>query len=84
MFIAMSRGLVGCLRYMGGLVRERDNHIIQSWKRCIRGEFIIERHLKKGSVFISTDDESVYMVNGIIDSWEEMLHGSSVPIIIKL
>ena len=60
-----------------------ERAIIQSWKRCISGEFIIERHLKKGSVFISTESETVYMVNGIIDSWEEMLHGAPVPIILR-
>ena len=43
---------------------------------------IFERHLKKGSVFISTNDESVYLVNGIIDSWEDMLSGVPTPIIV--
>lgn len=57
--------------------------IILSWKHCIPGRFIIERHLKKGSVFISTDDESVYLVNGIIDSWEDMLLGVPTPIIVE-
>lgn len=33
---------------------------------------MLERHLKKGSVFISTDTQEVYMVSGIITSWEEM------------
>ncbi len=44
--------------------------ILLGWKRCIPGTFIIERHLKKGSVFISTSNNSVYLVTGIIDSWE--------------
>ncbi len=56
--------------------------ILLGWKRCIPGTFIIERHLKKGSVFISTDN-SVYMVNGIIDSWEEMLPDRPTPLIVK-
>ena len=56
--------------------------ILSNWKHCIPGRFIIERHLKKGSVFISTDDESVYLVNGIIDSWEDMLFGVPTPIIV--
>ena len=56
--------------------------ILSNWKHCIPGRFIIERHLKKGSVFISTEDESVYLVNGIIDSWEDMLFGVPTPIIV--
>ena len=54
-------------------LQEEQREIILGWKRCISGTFIIERHLKKGSVFISDDNDSVYLVNGIIDSWEEML-----------
>ena len=58
---------------------EEHTEILKSWKRCVSGKFIIERHLKKGSVFISTDDNSVYMVSGIIDSWEEMLRNAPIP-----
>jgi hypothetical protein len=64
-------------------LHEEQREIILSWKRCISGTFIIERHLKKGSVFIDTDNNSVYMVNGIIDSWEEMFLGVPTPIIVK-
>ena len=37
--------------------------ILSNWKHCIPGRFIIERHLKKGSVFISTKEETVYLVS---------------------
>lgn len=57
--------------------------IVLKWKRRISGTFIIERHLKKGSVFILTDDASVYMVNGIYSDWNEMLQGASLPIMVK-
>lgn len=52
-----------------------DEHvqIISEWKRCRRDEYVLERHLKKGSVFISTKDETVYMVQGLFSTWEEML-----------
>ena len=62
-----------------------DEHreIIQGWKRCIPGTFILERHLRKGSVFISASTEDVYLVNGIIDSWDEMLHGVPTPIVLQ-
>lgn len=53
--------------------------ILKSWKGCITGRFIIERHLKKGAVFISIDDNSVFLVNGIVSSWEEMLRNAPMP-----
>lgn len=62
---------------------EKHREILVSWKRCVPGTFIVERHLKKGSVFLSTDDNSVYMVNGIFSTWEEMLHGAPTPAILK-
>ena len=30
-------------------------------------------------MFISTDDNSVYLVNGIVSSWEEMLQYAPMP-----
>lgn len=57
--------------------------IVSGWKKCISGIFILERHLKKGSVFISTEDEKVYMVNGIITSWEEMFYYAPLPVMLK-
>ena len=62
---------------------DERREIIQGWKRCIPGTFILERHLKKGSVFISVSTEDVYLVNGIIDSWDEMLHGLPTPIVLQ-
>ena len=36
--------------------------IVAGWKQCKSGRYILERHIKKGSVFISAEDGSVYMV----------------------
>lgn len=47
--------------------------IVAAWKRCKPGRYILERHLKKGSVFISPEDGTVYMVKGLFSTWEEML-----------
>lgn len=47
--------------------------IVAGWKQCKPGRYILERHLKKGSVFISTEYESVYIVKGLFSTWEEML-----------
>lgn len=46
---------------------------IAGWKRCKPGKYIVERHLKSGSVFISEKDQKVYMVKGLFSTWEEML-----------
>ena len=47
--------------------------IIVGWKQCKPGRYILERHLKKGSVFISAEDGTVYIVKGLFSSWPEML-----------
>lgn len=47
--------------------------IVAGWKQCKPGRYILERHLKKGSVFISAEDGEVYMVKGLFSSWSEML-----------
>lgn len=57
--------------------------IIKSWKRQLSGDFVIERHLKKGSIFISLHNEQVYQVIGIVSSCEELFYYSSLPVIIK-
>lgn len=61
---------------------EEHQDIIRSWKRRIRGKFILERHLKNGSIFISMDNEQVYQVSGIISSWEEMFPYAPMPLIL--
>lgn len=57
-----------------------NKNIVLGWKKRISGKFIVERHLKKGSVFISLNDEAVYLVSGIFSSWDEVLCGRSLPI----
>lgn len=52
---------------------EEQAQIVASWKRCRPGKYVMERHLKKGTVFISEDDQTVYMVKGLASTWEEML-----------
>lgn len=62
-----------------------DDHkqIISSWKQRVQGHFVMERHLKKGSVFISLDDQDVYLVQGIISTWEEMFPFAPMPLVIE-
>ena len=52
--------------------------IVAGWKQCKPGRYILERHLKKGSVFISAEDGTVYMVKGLFSTWAEMLGESPV------
>ena len=52
--------------------------IVAGWKQRKPGRYILERHLKKGSVFISAEDGSVYMVKGLFSAWAEMLGESPV------
>ena len=66
----------------GENLSEDHKEIIVGWKRRVQGNFIMERHLKKGTIFIS-EDEKVYQVSGIISSWEEMFFGVSLPLFMK-
>ena len=56
--------------------------ILAGWSRFVSGEFILERNLKRGSVFISSEDEQVYMVSGIFSSWEETIPRPDLPILL--
>ena len=62
-----------------------DDHkeIIEGWKKRITGTFVIERHLKRGSMLISADDGKVYQVVGIISSLEEMFRYAPMPLMIE-
>ena len=66
-----------------GDLPEEYRKLIQSWKRRIQGRFLMERHLKKGTIFISLENEEVYQVSGIISSWEEMFYGAPMPLILE-
>ncbi len=61
---------------------EEHKEIIRSWKRRIQGTYLMERHLKKGTIFISLENEEVYQVSGIISSWEEMFSGAPMPLML--
>ena len=52
---------------------EEQAQIVAGWERCKPGKYIMERHLKKGTVFISEEDQRVYMVKGLVSTWEEMV-----------
>lgn len=64
-------------------MNEEETEIVTSWKKEIRGKFIVDRHLKKGSVLVSVDNNEVYIVKGIYSSWREMLEGYPMPQIVE-
>lgn len=49
----------------------------------IQGTFLMERHLKKGTIFISFENEEVYQVSGITSRWEEMFYGAPMPLMLE-
>ena len=66
----------------GTEIPDEHKEIIYSWKRCVQGRFVMERHLKKGTIFIS-EDNKVYQVQGIISSWEEMFFHAPMPLLME-
>ncbi len=62
-----------------------DEHrqIINGWKRHRTGHYILERNLKKGTIFISMEDTSVYSVFGLYSTFEEMFSGRTLPIVLE-
>jgi hypothetical protein len=56
--------------------------LVSSWKRRVSGSFLVERHLKKGTIFMSGENNDVYQVVGLISSWEEILHDRPMPVLL--
>ncbi|WP_339138202.1 MAG: hypothetical protein WGN25_08220 [Candidatus Electrothrix sp. GW3-4] len=56
-------------------------NIVAGWKEFIRGDFFIERFLKKHTIFIL--GEQVYGVHGLYDSFDEMIHRSHLPLFVN-
>ncbi|MBR1707482.1 MAG: hypothetical protein IJ719_01470 [Clostridia bacterium] len=61
---------------------ERQRQIMNSWKKAVHGNFIIERHLQSGSIFIM-DGGEVYRVLGIISSYEEIFWMHGLPVYVE-
>ena len=70
------------LKSYGTAVSDENRSIIEGWKRRVADDFILERHLKSGSVFISAHTNEVFLVSGIISSWEEIFFYRSPPIML--
>lgn len=70
------------LRFRNGDLSDDHKSIIAAWKKAITDKFFLERHLKKGSIFIDHND-TVYQVKGIITSWEEMFCFRPLPVLLS-
>jgi hypothetical protein len=55
--------------------------MVSQWKDFVKGEFYIERYLKKYTIFIGGD--KVYGVLGLYQGFEEMIHKSYLPMYVR-
>lgn len=63
---------------------EEHISIVRGWKKVVHGKFVVERHLKNGSILVSCDEDgSVYRVRGIYSSWRELLVTLPMPQIVE-
>lgn len=63
---------------------EEERDIVVGWKKRVRGDFIMERHLKSGTIFIHMETEKVYQLSGIRSSYEEIYWSLSLPTLMKM
>jgi len=52
---------------------EEEKAIVSNWNKAIHGKFIVDRHLRKGSVLISVDNNEVYIVKYFCSNITELL-----------
>lgn len=62
---------------------DEDRERISEWKKFVSGRFVIERHLKKGAIFISVETGRVFLVKGINSSLEEPFPKTDLPVIVE-
>lgn len=61
---------------------EESLSIILGWKSCVRGDFFVERFLKKYSIFIG-DADNVYAVLGLTDAPADFVDKRNLPLRIE-
>jgi hypothetical protein len=67
-----------------GLHCKNEIEILESWKRRIEGRFIIVKHLKKYTIFMSSQNEiRLYGVIGISNPIETMFDSTGLPILVE-
>lgn len=53
--------------------------IVSKWKNFVKGDFYVERHLKKHTIFIDENDK-VYAVLGLMNAMDEIIPREALPI----
>lgn len=72
------------LEHQADTMSDEEFSIVESWKKAVQGKFVVERHLKNGSILISCEEDgNVYKVRGIYSSWREMLESFPMPQIVE-
>jgi hypothetical protein len=61
-------------------IPQKQRAILQSWRRRIRGKFLVVEHRENGSLFVALDDYTVYLVQGIQSPLSELLPGKELPV----
>lgn len=57
--------------------------IVAGWKKAVHGRFIVDRHLKRGTVLVFMEDNRVFVVCGIYSSLQEILEGFPIPQVVQ-
>ena len=60
-----------------------EHSLLESWRHPVTGQFILERHLAKGSIFIESKKGTVYLVKGLTDPWSVMFADRTPPILLR-
>lgn len=60
-----------------------ERSLLESWRYPVTGQFILERHLAKGSIFIESKKGTVYLVKGLTDPWSVMFADRTPPILLR-
>ena len=61
-----------------------ERTLLESWRHPVSGQFILERHLAKGSIFIESKEGNVYLVKGLTDPWSVMFADRTPPILLDI
>lgn len=71
------------LKKNGDSLNEEERSIIKAFDKRVSGDFIMLKHLPKGTVFIAKDHK-VYLVKGLKDTWEELCFFVNPPSFVNM
>lgn len=62
---------------------EEHKHFLEDWKNALYGKYIVLELQRRGAVFISINDEKVYLVKGLVSPWDEIFYGWKMPVVVE-